>query len=545
MPDTKNEPTLLEKLSGRRDKLFDKYSAFVDAREAERSAFEERKPEEVTDEDRAAYSAAEVEFQTESERRYAEIVALDERIDTQKDIADRRAKAAKAARKLAAGDGVITSEPLTYRKDNSLNVSYFADLAVAHLPQAQSHMVHYNHKGSQERLQRHAREMEIEMPKREAARARESRKAIEENIESRLRAGMGDPFQRNPFGVEQRVTPNRTDGQGGYFIPPMWWDDFIRGLRPGRVTANLFKNFDMPAGTDVIVVPKLSTLTTVATQGADNQPVSNTDWTDTAVTAQVKTLSGFSDIGVQLLDQSPYPVDQMVLADLLADYDKKFDLQLLTGSASTSTSYTPSPGGQTSGLYSSAGASPWSNANTVTYTDGSPAPWKLFSVLGACASQIATNRFQLDDSFAVVVHPRRAWWLAAGTDSQNRPLVESRNFGPFNVAAVEADSVPAQGLVMQLPWGPRVYASANVPTTDTAGGGTGQDVAIAAQFSDCWAFEGQMHTDVFSEVLSANLSIRFRVYAYVADLVRYGQSLAIASGSGFAAPTGAVSSITY
>jgi hypothetical protein len=35
------------------------------------------------------------------------------------------------------------------------------------------------------------------------------------------------------------------------------------------------------------------------------------------------------------------------------------------------------------------------------------------------------------------------------------------------------------------------------------------------------------------------------VYAYAAFLLRYGQSLAIASGSGFAAPTGAVSSIPF
>lgn len=311
------------------------------------------------------------------------------------------------------------------------------------------------------------------------------------------------------------------------------------------MTAALCKQFDLPAGTDVIVVPKLSTLTTVAIQTADNAPVSNTDWTDTAVTAQVKTLAGFSDIGIQLLDQSPYAIDDMILADLLADYDKKFDLQIVTGTASTSTSYTPSPGGQVPGLYSSAGASPWTSYNPVTYTSGSPAPWHLFSVLAACASNIAENRFMLDNTFAVVLHPRRAWWLVGGTDSNNRPLVESSRFGPFNVAALEADSVPAQGLVMQLPWGPSVYASANVPTTDTAGGGTLQDIGIAAQFSDAWAFEGQMHTDIFPEILSASLGVRFRVYAYCAFLMRYGQSIAIASGSGFAAPTGAVSSITY
>ncbi len=273
--------------------------------------------------------------------------------------------------------------------------------------------------------------------------------------------------------------------------------------------------------------------------------MSNTDWSDTSVNAPIKSLAGFSDIAIQLLDQSPYPIDQMILADLLADYDKKVDFQLVQGAGSVSATVTPTVGGQVAGLYSSAGASPWTSYNAVTYTDGSPSAWKLFSVFGAMASKVATNRFMFDNSYAIVVHPRRAWWFAAGVDSNNRPLVESSNFGPFNVQAVEPTSVPAQGLVAQLPWGHRVYASANVPTADTAGGGTGQDVAISFLGSDAWFFEGQMHTDVFPEILSASLAVRFRVYAYVGALVRYGQAIAIASGSGFSAPTGAVSSVTF
>jgi hypothetical protein len=224
--------------------------------------------------------------------------------------------------------------------------------------------------------------------------------------------------------------------------------------------------------------------------------------------------------------------------DLLADFDKQLDLQILAGNGSNSTSLN---GGQILGLYPSTN---WSGTNSLTYTSGSPAAWHMFSLLGAMASKVATNRFHLGESFAHVLHPRRAMWFASGTDTANRPLIESRNFGPFNVAAIEADSVPAEGQVMQLPWGPRVIQDANVTTTD-ATGGSAQDIAIGCLFDDAWLFEGEMRTRVLPEVLSGTLQVRIQVYNYVAFLLRYGQSLAIATGTGFSAPQGAVTSILF
>jgi hypothetical protein len=184
----------------------------------------------------------------------------------------------------------------------------------------------------------------------------------------------------------------------------------------------------------------------------------------------------------------------------------------------------------------------------VTYTNATQTnteAWKLFSVFGAMQSQIARNRFLFDSTLNFVLHPRRAWWFASATDTQNRPLVESSRFGPFNVAAVEPSSVPAQGLVTQLPWGPSIYADANVTTADTAGSGSAQDIALGFLGSDAWLFEGDMRTRVMPELLSGTLQVRFQVYSYIAFLLRYGQSLAIASGTGFGAPTGAVASITF
>jgi len=83
------------------------------------------------------------------------------------------------------------------------------------------------------------------MPKREEARAKRSAEG-ERSIRAR-----GGSF-------EKRVNPNRTDGQGGYFVPPLWLvDEFVAYLRAGRTTANLPMQLDLPTGTDSINLPKV------------------------------------------------------------------------------------------------------------------------------------------------------------------------------------------------------------------------------------------------------------------------------------------------
>lgn len=535
--------SLIDQLREKRSGLVDKWGEFIQKREVERAAFEART--DATDDDVAAFAAAEEKFKAGSEKREADIKELDERIRVQGDVSKRRAKAAKAS---VDAPAVVTSEPLTYRQDNGFGPegsSYYRDLTCVMNTSAGQSFRSTNMGDARDRLFRHAMEMDVEMPKRAAAREERARRAAEKaeaEFRGSFHAGMGVRQSRgdfNPF--ERRVAPNRTDGQGGYFVPPLWLDQYIAGLRPGRVAAGLARQMDLPAGTDSINVPKLSTLTTTAIQGADNQPVSSTDFTDTAVTATVKTIAGQEDVAIQLLDQSPYHLDMVLTTDLLADYDKQLDLQVLSGNGSNSTTLN---GGQVQGLYSSAGASPWTSYNSVSYTNSSPAPWNMFPVMGAMASNIARNRFTLN-SLAYVLHPRRAFWFATGTDSNYRPIVEPSNFGPFNVTAIEAGSVPAEGLVMRLPWGAPVYHDANVPTADTAGSGSGQDIAIGAVWDDAWLFEGEMRTRVLPEVLSGTLQVRIQVYNYVAFLLRYGQSLAIGSGTGFSAPSAVLTLSTW
>jgi HK97 family phage major capsid protein len=533
---TLTEPSLLEQLEENRDRLLKRWEDEIKAREAERTAFERGNP---TPTEIARFHADEERFGRQAEKRETEIKALDERIKLQGKLQKRRAKASQAVSRIS-----VYSEPLTYYRD--AEYSYWRDLAAATVPEVARQLRSTDVDTAGERLLRHAREMDVEMPRRAAAREARALRQIEQ-AESDFRRTLPaesrralDKMDWNPF--ERRINPNRLTGEGGYFVPPLWLDEYIKGLRPGRVTADRCRRMDLPMGTDSINLPKLSTLTLTGIQGADNAPVASQDFTDTSVTANIKTLAGQEDVALQLIDQSPYHLDEVLTTDLLADYDKQLDLQVISGSGANASSLN---GGSVQGLYSSGGQSLWTGYNSVTYTSGAPAPWHLFSVFGAMQSKIAYNRFLTGPSLTFVLHPRRAMWYASGVDGNNRPLVESRDFGPFNVAAIESDSVPAEGQVARVPWGPAVFNDGNMPTTDAAGGGSNQDIALAAVFDDCWLFEGELRTRALPEVLSGTLQLRLQVYNYVAFLVRYGQSLAIASGSGFVAPTGAVSSITF
>jgi hypothetical protein len=62
------------------------------------------------------------------------------------------------------------------------------------------------------------------------------------------------------------------------------------------------------------------------------QNVAAQDPTTATVTAPVRTIAGQIDAALQLLDQSPLAFDEIMFADLLADYAMQLDIQLWNGS---------------------------------------------------------------------------------------------------------------------------------------------------------------------------------------------------------------------
>lgn len=545
------EPTHLDKLRDKRNALTEDWAKLISDRVEARGPFNERVKtdeysklsQEERDKEIDAFRDAEAAFVAESDRREAEIKDLDEEIRRHEDIARRRNDAARAA----AGSPQVTieREALLYRSDNTRGedgLSYYRDLALVHGPGI-TLRTGGTRDHAQKRLIQHAEQMDVEMPKR--AKLAEARaRAQFEKAETEFLMGHRDRrvdkvlqeirggISYNPF--ESRVTPNTADGQGGYFVPPLWLvDEFIPGLRAHLVLAALCRQMDLPAGTNSINIPKLANLTTVGYQQLNNSGLPSADWTDTFVQANVKTIGGYSDVALQLLEQSPLNiVDEVITRDLMAARDKFLDGEVIAGDGVGTATLN---GGHLMGIY------PYTNwgANNVTYTDGSPAPAHMApGVFGPMASKIARTRFDAQN-FKVVMHGRRWFYYSTGLDVNGRPLGETAAGGRFNVQAAQESGLQAEGLVGSLPYlaDAPVYIDDNIPTADTTGGGTGQDVAIAGLFDDAWLFNSPLRTDVFREVLSSNLGVRFRAYNYGAFLIRYGQSFAVATGSGFAAPS--------
>ncbi len=567
MPGTATEPTLLDRLREQRVKKVDAWAEFIKAREDIRAPFALRVesseftslPQEVRDGEITAFRDAEAAFKAANEQRKAEIEELDERVKDQEDIEKRRNEAAEASSGVRAS---VTSEPLTYRSDNArgeyrwdgtsgTGLSYWRDLALVHGPGI-TLRTGGTRDQAQARLVRHDREQQALAPKRTDELKRRAQAQFETAEQAFLRthiAGANDAriarlIQETRDGIsyspfEQRIEPNTADGYGGYFIPPDWLiSEFIPGLRAHRIAAGLFRQFDMPAGTNQILIPKLSTLTLVGYQQMNNSGLPSQDFTDTFVSAAAKTMGGYADIALQLLEQSPGAiVDEVVTTDLMAAFDKFEDAEVIAGDGLNAATLN---GGHLTGIYPYTN---WSGTNNVIYTDASPSGQHLISVFGAMASQIGRTRFSLEN-LKFVLNGRRSKWYQTSLDAYGRPLGETAAGGRMNIAAAIEAGAQAEGLSMTLPFlnDAPVYDDYNVPTTD--GDGT-RDVMIGGLFDDAWLFRSPIRTDIFREVLSASLGVRFRLYNYEASLLRYGQSFAIAQGTGLTTPTGAVSSLVF
>lgn len=396
------------------------------------------------------------------------IVARDERITELNEEESRAKNATNAITRagLIESQVRVNSEAVTYERGS--RASYFADLAMAKInqdPQAQA------------RLNRHAEEVEY----------------------------------------ERRTNPNRTDGQGGYFVPPAWlMDEYAEYLRAGRTVANLIGSMQLPAGTDSLNIPKLATGSTAIIQTADAASVSSTDVTDSTVSAGVKTIAGQQDIALQLLEQSPLSFDEIIFRDLVADLNMNLDKQVISGSNAS---------GQVKGILTVT-----TGVTTVSYTGTTTTA--LYSKIAGGVNTVHTSRFLPPD--AILMHPSRWAYLLAQVDTAGRPLVVPNANQPQN--ALGTFQGPAsEGAVGSLQ-GIDVFVDPNIP--NNLGASTNEDRIIILRRSDPLLWEGGLNTRVLPEVLSGTLQVRLQVYKYMAFTAeRYPQSIVVLQGTGLVAAT--------
>lgn len=457
---------------------------------------------------------------TKFEELSAEIGKLDKQIrGFEKQIA-REEKAAttngEVKPELPQGGAVITREQMTY--DISGNNSYFRDLGtVAASTKDQSYLGAAD--DARRRMSQHAKELEVEARK-------------DESLARRLRE-----MRATPAGLESRVNPNTTAGTGGEFVPPLWLvSQYVPFFRPGRVFANRVRNMPLPPGIDIINLPKITTGSQVAIQTANAAPVASVDIVTGTVSASVRTIAGQEDISLQLLEQSPLAMDNVIFQDLSADYDQRLDLQVVAGTGAN---------GQHTGVLNVTGVTAntsLGNASLIncsaTGFDGSVASGQYRSIVNG-VNQIETIRFA--NPSAIWAHPRRVNSWALATDSTNRPLFIPAKYGQFNTLGTAEGAPTYQGVAGEL-FGLPVIKDANMTTVangtaSPSSGGT-QDAIVVLNEDDLILWEGTMRMRALPEILSGTLQIRFQLYCYSAFMPnRAPAAISIAVGAGTAAPT--------
>ena len=310
---------------------------------------------------------------------------------------------------------------------------------------------------------------------------------------------------------------SRVDGGIGEFVPPLWLvDQYAKTLRPGRTTADLLSKMALPAGTDSINIPRITTGSDVAAQTADNAATTTTDMVTTSVTAPVRTISGYENVSLQLVEQSPLAggIDRMIFADLMAAYDYRLNVAVINGVGTA---------GDLLGLLNTIGI------GTVTYTSGTPTAAEFQGAFAKALSTVAKNRYM--GAEAIVLHPSIWYGLVGLSDTAGRPVVVPTANGPFNAVGVNGAPGAAQGPVGNI-LGVPAYLDAAIPAVSTA------LPAIISSFSDTYLFESGMKTRVLPDVLSANLTIRFQLYGYAAIAARYPAGIAKITGTGMNPVTG-------
>jgi len=340
--------------------------------------------------------------------KHEEIAALDERIATAEKV-EARTSAIAESRKEAGiktfGSAVVTREAMTYDRDGKN--SFVRDMIGAQLR---------NDRDSWDRLARHQHEV----------------------------------------AVETRDI-SRTDGAGGDFVPPIYLiNEYAEFARAARVTADLVTNMALPAGTDSINIPQITTGTLAAFQSADNTATTTRDMVSSTVTAAVRTISGYENVSIQLVEQSPLAggLDRLVFGDLMADYALQLNTAVVGAGDGTS--------GTLKGLIT-LGADT-TNGIPVTWTETTPSAPNGLIAIAKAISKVTTNRYKAAE--AIVMHPSMWYWFASQVDGSSRPLVVPVTGASqaFNAAGTVTNPGAPAGLVGTIQGVP-VFIDATLPKT--------------------------------------------------------------------------------
>ena len=335
-----------------------------------------------------------------------------------------------------------------------------------------------------------------------------------------LRASKGDSEAAERLRQSERLsqaseyrdlTTTATDGGG--FVPPLYMGElWAAAPSPARPFANALGSRPLPSLGMSITLPRVTTAPATTVQATENTGLNETELVEATVTTPVVTIGGIEDASVQLVERSDPGIEMVIWDALRNSYDSVLDTQLLTGSGAS---------GQHRGIKNVSGT------NAVTYSDyASPTAAELVPKLYDAIQKVASNRYLNAD--AIVMHPRRAAWLASNLSS-TFPLFQ---LGNLNQASGSQQSGFVNGFA-----GLEVILDANISTTYGTPTAT-EDTIYVVRKADLILFEDGVRAEVFRETLSAEATVRFRLYGFSAFVSgRYPAAIAELTGQGLVTPS--------
>ena len=325
-------------------------------------------------------------------------------------------------------------------------------------------------------------------------------------------------MSRHSSEMDVEYRDSSTASFAGLVVPAYLTQLAAELARAGRPFANLCTNMPLPSDGMTINISRVTTGSTAAAQATENSAVSEQDLDDTLLTVDIRTIAGQQDVSRQALERGS-GIDALIMADLQSAIATTLDLGLLSGDGTSGTLL---------GLMNITGK------NAVTYTDATPTVAEFYPKLMDAIQQVNSNRFAGPD--LIIMHPRRAAWLAAAVDGQSRPLVLPQSNVPQNAMGV--GPVAGYGLNGLQIAGIPVVADANVNTT--RGAGSNQDNVFVVRRADMLLFEspGAPSMVRMDQTSGGNLTVKLVAYQYAAAVFgRYPGSISKISGTGLVAPS--------
>lgn len=327
----------------------------------------------------------------------------------------------------------------------------------------------------------------------------------------RLSRHMAEERTERGSGIETRAVGTAAFGA---LVVPQYLTDLVAPVaRAGRPTADICNRMALPSEGMTVEIPRITTGTSTAVQATQNTAVSETNLDETTLSVPVVTIAGQQTIAIQALSRGR-GTEQIVVRDLVSDYNTKLDAAIIAGNGS----------GSHVGILNTA------SIQSVTYTDTTPTAAELWPKLFDVIQKVQSGVFRGVTHF--LMHPRRWAWMNAQVGTSTPFLQVAGN----PQGAGGQFGAPSYGGVVGNLAGVPVVLDANIATTTA----TNQDTiyAVSADELHLWEEGGSPLYIRAEQPKATTLAVQLVVYGFSAfSAGRYPGAHGKISGTGLATPS--------